>query len=349
MTEPRVLIVISSANRRGAELEGTELAQQLALRGMPVSTIALSPSASGTSVGAEVIGERPLSLATLRALRSRSKSFDVVVAYGASTLPACAIGLFGLRVPFVYRSIGDPARWVRGTAHRVRTAMLFHRARRVVALWPEAATSIRELYRLSATKVFVIPNARDAERFMPPTEPQRAAARLALDLQPAVKVAVFIGALSKEKRPLLAVEAATRVDGLRLLVAGDGPLRDEVEAAATAANGRVQLLGSVTDVVPLLHAADVVLSTSATEGMPGSLIEAVLCGVPVVATDVGAVASVVGGSPGVVVPSDASSTVIAEAIQEALALKAVAPIDTSFTWQAVVPAWQELLRAVARR
>jgi glycosyltransferase involved in cell wall biosynthesis len=348
MTEPRVLIVISSANRRGAELEGTELASQLALRGVPVSTIALSPSAADTAVDAEVIGERPLSLSTLRTLRSRSKSFDVVVAYGASTLPACAIGLLGSRVPFIYRSIGDPARWVRGTAHRLRTALLFHRARRVVALWPEAASSIRELYRLSASKVSVIPNARDADRFTPPTAAQRTAARSAFGIGPDEKVAVFIGALSKEKRPLLAVEAAVRVDGLRLLVAGDGPLRGEVEAAAKVAREWMQVLGSLADVVPLLHVADVMLSTSSTEGMPGSLIEAVLCGVPIVATDVGAVSTVVGGSPGVVVPSDTSAAVIAGAIDGALALKATAQVDESFTWQVVAPVWLELLRVIAR-
>jgi hypothetical protein len=50
-----------------------------------------------------------------------------------------------------------------------------------------------------------------------------------------------------------------------------------------------------------------------------------------------------------VAPATYEPSVIAAAIEQALALKAAAPIDTSFTWQAVMPAWQELLRAVARR
>ena len=112
--------------------------------------------------------------------------------------------------------------------------------------------------------------------------------------------------------------------------------------------GRVELLGSVADVVPLLHAADVLLSTSSTEGMPGSLIEAVLCGLPVVATDVGAVSALLAGSPFVVVPPGASSAVIAAAIEQALTMPPSKSADATFTWGVVAPAWLDLIRSVAR-
>ena len=53
-------------------------------------------------------------------------------------------------------------------------------------------------------------------------------------------------------------------------------------------------LGDVDDVATVLHAADAVLITSDIEGMPGTAIEAAMCGVPVVATDVGALSSMPG-------------------------------------------------------
>jgi glycosyltransferase involved in cell wall biosynthesis len=55
----------------------------------------------------------------------------------------------------------------------------------------------------------------------------------------------------------------------------------------------VQFLGTVADIVAVLHATDVIALTSRTEGLPGSLIEAGLCGVPAVATDVGGVRDIV--------------------------------------------------------
>ncbi len=281
----RVLIVLASATRRGAEIEGAELARQLNKRDVVAEVVALAPSTGATSLDVEVLGATPLSRPTLQALRRRAKGFDVVIAYGSTTLPACAIALLGSRVPFVYRSIGDPTQWSKGGLHRLRTALLFHRAKKVVALWPEAGLAISRLYRVPAKRIVVIPNARDEGVFHPPTEVERGTARASFGLADDVKAIAFVGALSNEKRPLLAIETAMLVEGAHLLIAGDGPLRGEVEAAAATSGGRVHALGSLDDVRPVLHAADVLLNTSSTEGMPGSLIEAAMCGVPIVATD----------------------------------------------------------------
>ena len=351
MTDPvKVLVVITSANRRGAELEGVDLAAHLSALGTPAQVVALSPSTSAAAVDAEVIGRSPLQLATLRALRRRARQVDVVIAYGSSSLPACSIALIGTRVPFVYRSIGDPSRWIRGGVHRVRTALLFHRARRVVALWPAAAGSISRMYRVPISRIDVIPNARDHARFAPATPDQRAAARQHFGLSADAHVVAFIGALSDEKRPGLAVDAVTAVAGAHLLIAGDGPRRADAERGAVAASDRMHFLGSLADVLPVLQAADVVLSTSSTEGMPGSLIEAVLCGVPIVATDVGAVADVVAAGTGTLVPETADVAAIAAAVRQQLtSTSAAGPMaDCPFTWQHVAAQWQLLIAAVAR-
>ena len=57
-----------------------------------------------------LLGKKPLGWRTLRELRRRAKDVDVVIAYGSTTLPACAISMLGLSTPFLYRSIGDPDR-----------------------------------------------------------------------------------------------------------------------------------------------------------------------------------------------------------------------------------------------
>ncbi len=163
----------------------------------------------------------------------------------------------------------------------------------------------------------------------------------------------LIGALTREKRPVLAVEAAAELSDVALLVAGDGPCRADVEDAARRFNGVCHVLGVVPDVRRVLHASDVVVSTSSTEGMPGSLIEAALSGVPVVATDVGFVSDVVGPG-GVLVDPDARPRDVATAVRTALddaahlgqlgRQHAVARLS----WNAVVPTWLDVLAAVSR-
>ncbi|MGH2747967.1 MAG: glycosyltransferase, partial [Actinomycetota bacterium] len=91
-------------------------------------------------------------------------------------------------------------------------------------------------------------------------------------------------------------------------VAGEGPLRGELETevARRGIEDRVRILGSRADVGDLLAASDVVILASATEGMPGCLIEAGMAGIAAAAYAVGAAAEVVhSGTTGLVVaPGD---------------------------------------------
>ena len=341
-----VLIVVTSTDRRGAEVEGSQLAEELRLRGHVAKCVALAPG-QGSGLAVETLGPTARSLRTLRALRRRAHGYDVVVAYGSSTLPACAIALLGARVPFVYRSIGDPERWVRGGWHRRRTGWLFRQAALVVTLWPAAASAISRLYGVPADRVVCVPNARP----LPVAdEPDRVAARLLLGLPEDSFVVAWAGSLTEEKQPLLAVASVAVVPGAWLVMAGDGPLRADVEKACRAQlAGRYELTGVVPSVVPLWAAADVALLTSRTEGMPGVLIEARLRGIPIVATDVGAVREVV-GERGVVVPADAAPMDVAAAIERAAAgsgadrdLGVADPGVARFTWPVVVGEWERLL------
>ena len=101
----------------------------------------------------------------------------------------------------------------------------------------------------------------------------------------------------------------------------------------------------------VLRASDVVVSTSSTEGMPGSLIEAALSGVPVVATDVGFVSDVVGPG-GVLVHPEARPGDVASAVRglttRPISDNSAASMPTCHSWNAVVPTWMDVVAAVAR-
>lgn len=120
---------------------------------------------------------------------------------------------------------------------------------------------------------------------------------------------VFVGRLRSPKRVDLALEALRRlraaVPEATLDVAGDGPLRSELEELATRLGvaDRVRFLGSRTDLPGLLLDAHCLVLASDYEGCPLSVLEAMAAGVPVVATSVGGIPElVVDGETGVLTP-----------------------------------------------
>lgn len=127
--------------------------------------------------------------------------------------------------------------------------------------------------------------------------PGRHAARRALGVPLDAPVVAFVGRLTRIKRPdrLLAVaqEVSRAIPATRFLVCGDGDLAADILYAARHGDGGITALGWRADVETVYAAADLILLTSDNEGMPLSLIEAALAGLPAVATRVGSVAEVV--------------------------------------------------------
>lgn len=139
--------------------------------------------------------------------------------------------------------------------------------------------------------------------------PDRAAARLTLGVSGERPVVGFVGRLTRIKRPdrLIATARELRrlVPGVRFVICGGGDLASEVEDAAREFGDAMRTVGWRPDVETVYAASDLALLTSDNEGMPVSLIEAGLAGVPVVATRVGSVAEVVDdGVTGLLAPCD---------------------------------------------
>jgi glycosyltransferase involved in cell wall biosynthesis len=296
--------VISSTQRRGAEMFAADLALDLGRRGIASDVVALTAGGDGEPLPFPVLGRRPFDPSTLRALRRASGSAGAVVAHGSRTLPACGLALVGAGVPFVYRSIGDPAVWSATTARRMRTAVLLRRARIVTVLWTGAADVLTRGRAVPPGRIRVVPNGVDAARCPVPDAFDRLLARERFRLPADAPVLAYLGSLTGEKQVDAVITAVARIPGAFLLVAGSGPERAGLQTlAAREARSRVHFVGTVADPAFAYAAADAVILASRTEGMPGVLIEAALSGLPAVAFDVGAVAEVVAdGETGIVVP-----------------------------------------------
>ena len=289
-----VLSVITSTDRRGAETFAVGLGAALEARGRSVRTVALAAGTSDGPLPVPTLGPSTLAARTLRSLRQASRDAAVVVAHGSRALPACALATAGRRQPLVYRNIGDPRYWAGGPARRLRVSLFLRRAAAVVVLDAASADAIMERHGIPAARLCVIPTGVPAEQFPMVDEQRRGAARRRLGYDDDDRVVAYIGALSGEKDVGAAVLAVAALPGVRLAIAGDGPQRGAVVAAASGlAPGRVDFLGPVADPALTLAAADVLVLPSRTEGIPAVLIEAGLSGLPVVATDVGGVREVV--------------------------------------------------------
>jgi len=148
----------------------------------------------------------------------------------------------------------------------------------------------------------VIHNGVDVKRFAPSVAPAPSRGTV---------VVGCVARLSREKRHVLLMRAVKEVSRgcpeVRLHLVGDGPLRETLEAETRrlALADRVEFFGTRGDVPELLRSMDIFAMASSTEGLPLTVLEAMACGVPVVATRVGAVEEVVDhGRNGFLVPPE---------------------------------------------
>ena len=160
-----------------------------------------------------------------------------------------------------------------------------------------------------ATKIRVIYNGIDHQRFYPLPKTQ---ARKALGLDNS-RIILYVGNLKKEKGCLDLVDAfielASKHPDLKLYAAGTGAMNKAMAQRSNQVGlaNRICLLGKVehTALNHWYNAANLVCLPSYNEGVPNVLLEAMACGTPVVATQVGGIPEVVTGDTGLLLePGD---------------------------------------------
>ncbi len=170
---------------------------------------------------------------------------------------------------------------------------------------------------------------------------------------------VFAGRLAPQKSLDVALEALRVNDGVSLVLAGDGPDREQVQALARelGLEGRARFLGAQprSVVFELLRAADAVLLSSSWENFPHVVVEALAVGTPVLATAAGGVTEVLeDGVNGLMVPPG-DSRALAEAIRRFFAdeelrarlTAAAAPSAERFSAERIYGQLEEILARAA--
>ena len=150
------------------------------------------------------------------------------------------------------------------------------------------------LLGVDAAKIAVLRNGVDMQVF---DTVDRRSARARLGLAQDGRLLLCVGNLLPEKDQALALQCLKRLPAERLLIVGDGPMRAQlaVTVRQLGIESRVVFRGAMpqADLRYAYAAADALLLTSTREGWPNVVLEALACGVPVVACDVGAVREII--------------------------------------------------------
>jgi glycosyltransferase involved in cell wall biosynthesis len=197
-------------------------------------------------------------------------------------------------------SIHSAHRFYRRQPYRAAATIAGHSAARTIAISDHVGRFVEAAGLCRKGTIRVIPYGIDASQWVT-SDGERAAARGALRLEPGEIAAGVASRLIEHKGHSFLLrayaQASTRAPGLRLLVAGQGPLRAELERQASALGANVDFLGFVADIHGFLGACDLLAFPTQPEfgeGFGLAALEAMAAGCPVVATDVASLPQVIG-------------------------------------------------------
>lgn len=217
------------------------------------------------------------------------------------------------------------------------------------------ADHIRDRVGIPESRITVIPNGVE----VPQPLPEPADLEREFGIPRSQRVILAAGRLHPQKGFLTLLEAFSQLsrqqEDLRLLIAGEGEQRTELEAAIVRLKLKEQVVlpGRRNDLLAIMRAADVLALSSAWEGMPNVVLEAMSVGLPVVASSVEGISELI--EPGrtglVVTPADATALAqgLAELLDDSrlardLSAAAQAIIEKRFTWSSVIGEYDALLR-----
>ena len=193
---------------------------------------------------------------------------------------------------------GPSAQRVSSGNQAVEGLMLRRLGYQAVAHSDAVRADLVSAYGLSPDDVEVVPIGIDTARFAGAAESRRAW-RVEQQIRADATLVLSVSRLVRTKNPALFLEVAAEViealPGVVFCLVGEGPeeasLREQLRKRGL--DGRIRIVGTVSDVAAAYRAADIYLSTSEYEGFGISILEAMAAAVPVVATRVGGVPELV--------------------------------------------------------
>ena len=311
----RIAFVIPSLGAGGAERVASLLANDWSANGHEVTLVtfdapgtepffALYPGIAQRALEAPaephgLIGKIGTNAARVSRLRSvlRERNPDALVAFMTEANVIALWASQGLGVPVVVSERNQPDRPGLGTVHRLARRLTYPKAQAIVVQTDSIASWARARFHVP---VHVIPN------------PVRLDSGVAGREQGDVQWLISLGRLTHQKGFDVLIKSfaalAAKHPGWRLAIYGEGPDRARLERlrAESGCEDRIMLPGLVKNSAEALSKASLFVLPSRFEGYPNALLEALACGLPVIATSClgGTVEILANGAYGMLVPPD---------------------------------------------
>lgn len=306
----RIVHVVQGLGIGGQERLVVYLSRELAARGHEASIVSLSPGGALREEAERIrvydatrANGADASLVARLAWLLRSLRADIVHTHNPAPMlhavPAALLARVRRRIHTKHGAniYGTRGLWAARAAVRALHA--------VVAVSPQTAEVARRKERVPEGRLHVVPNGIPLSPFGHRAADCRARIRRELGIGMDAFVIGSVGRLAKEKDypALVAAIGGCLSERVRLVLVGEGDARGEIEAAISPElAAHVTLTGERRDVPALLASFDLFVLASRTEGLPLAVPEAMASSLPIVATAVGGLPSVVTGECGVLVP-----------------------------------------------
>jgi glycosyltransferase involved in cell wall biosynthesis len=278
----------------------------------------------------------------------RDNACDVVSTHSSTDSWLSAIALLALGRPYPMvrtRHISAPV------PRNFLSRWLYTRAtRRIVTAGEALRKELIGRNGFPAARIDSVPTGVDTQRFRPG---DKAAAREKLGLRNDFLIGI-VATLRSWKGHRYLIEALP--EGASLVIVGDGPQRQALEALAAKRSGII-FAGNQKDVVPWLQALDIfALPSYANEGVPQALVQAMLAGLPCVTTSIGSIPELAkdGETAVVVPPKDVPALRIAlqtlikdESLRRRLGEGARKHAEASFSYERMLDRMEAIYSSVA--
>ena len=292
---------------------------------------------------------------------ARRHKIDVIVAhlYGSAVYASLAGMILSIPVVSVLHGQTDVPHSERFAS--LKSAIVRKGSRKIVFVSERLQDHLSPRLGLARSQCAVVPNGVDAEVFRPhPDRSLRAELALADDV-------ILVGAIGNIRAPKaydvllhaarLAVDRSPR---FHFVIAGDcaNALGDELAELSRklGIESHVTFLGLRPDVARILNNLDVFVLSSRTEGFSIACVEAMACGIPVVATQSGGPEEILEGEAGILVPigdpaaiADALERVVASKdLISTFAARALRRVHQEYSLGTMISRYEDLLASVVR-
>lgn len=294
-----VLQLIQKPQMRGAEIFAAQLATHTHRHGHTVILVAVFPGDVQLPFDGKTLnlegkpGRRFWNLQAWRRLARiiREERPDVIQANAGDTLKYAVFSklIFRWKQPIIFRNASTISLYIKTWPARVWNSFLFRHIDKIISVSKTSAADFAALFPDCREKIVVVPIGIEET---PVKEKREAIMYNGSGLMP---VLVHVGGFTYEKNHirLIAIfqELLNIYPGARLHLVGDGPLRKDIETIVQQKklSASTRFYGRQQEVMPIIAQADVLLLPSIIEGLPGVILEAFYCKIPVVAYDVGGI------------------------------------------------------------